>query len=105
MHYLYHSKCKFCLASITRHVSKTFLQLWHNSNNAEAEEKGNCSHFGQDQLAHPCPLTAQGITHILTHTQTEQAGSCSVTEAVLATEHFPDVSLLFPGSASIPCTE
>lgn len=46
MHYLYHSKCKFCLALITIHVSKIFLQLWHDSNNAEAEEKGNCSHFG-----------------------------------------------------------
>lgn len=102
MHYLYHSKCKFCLALITIHVSKIFLQLWHNSNNAEAEEKGNCSHFGQDQLAHPCPLTVQGITHILTNPQ--RAG-CSTTVVLLATENFPDISLMFSGSASIPCTQ
>lgn len=102
MHYLYHSKRKFCLASITILVSKIFLQLWHNSKHAEAEEKGNFSHFGQDQLAHPCPLTAQGITQILTNTLPEQAASCSTTKAVSVTEHFPDISLLFPGSASIP---
>lgn len=105
MHYLYHSKCKFGLASITIQVSKIFLQLWHNSNNAEAEEKGICSRFGQDQLAHACPITAQCITHMLTSIQTEQAGSCSTTEAELAKEHFPGISLLFPGSASIPCTQ
>lgn len=81
MHYLYHSKCKFCLALIIMHVSKILLQLWHNTNNVATMRgwgtRATGSHFGQDQMAHSSPLTLWDIAHILTRKHPERAESCN----------------------------